>query len=110
MTGIEYLTKDLQLRKLEAEDWGLYPMEGAEAVARLLNEGTRKVLDALMKSVQEGTGIMTAAKKAHLDMLPVIGQHGGSYGMDEPRSVLLGIIEEFIRKRFEVDVDLYWEM
>ena len=103
---------DLRLRKLDSQDWELFSdLSGAGLVAHNLTQATQAALDRMLGWVDDGDGVLTAAKKAFRHVENIMKNHE-EVGADDsgPRGILIPIIEEYARRRFEADLDLYWEL
>ena len=103
---------DLRLLKLDSQDWELFSdMSGAGLVAHNLTQATQAALDRMLMWVDEGDGVLTAAKKAFKHVKTIMNNHKDVGAHEsEPQGVLITIIEEYARRRFEADLDLYWEV
>lgn len=103
---------DLKLLKMDSQDWELYSdMPGAGLAAHNLTEATRKALAEMSNHIVDGDGVLTAAKKAYEHVYGVMRKYESIGACDtEPRGVLIQVIEEYARRRFEADLDLYWEV
>jgi hypothetical protein len=109
---MSFFDADLKLMKLDSEGWQLYSsMTGAGLAAHNLTEATRKALGTMKDSIADGDGVLTAAKKAYAHVYEVMKKYADFGACDtEPRGVLIQVIEEYARRRFEADLDLYWEV
>jgi len=102
---------DLKLNDLGTDDWQLYAMNGSGLAAHNITKATRKALVLLQDYVAKGDGVLTAALKAYQYVYKVLEKYEEYGACDtEPRGVLIQIIEEYTRRRFEADIDLYWEV
>ena len=71
----------------------------------------RAALEQMVRDVASGDGLLTAAKKAYKHVYQTFEKYERYGATDtEPRGVLIQLIEEYARRRFEVEVDLYWEV
>lgn len=103
---------DLRLLKMDSQDWELYSdLNGAGLAAHNLTVSTQAALDRMIGWVDQGDGVLTAAKKAfgHVDETMKKYEELGARESG-PRGILITIIEEYARRRFESDLDLYWEL
>ena len=103
---------DLRLLKMDSEDWELYSeLNGAGLAAHNLTQSTQAALDKVLEWVDQGDGVLTAAKKAfeHVQTTMKTYEELGACESG-PRGILITIIEEYARRRFETDLDLYWEL
>jgi hypothetical protein len=103
---------DLRLQKLDSQDWELFSdLSGAGLVAHNLTQATQAALDRMLTWVDEGDGVLTAAKKAFNHVEAIMNNHEDVGARESgPRGVLITIIEEYARRRFEADLDLYWDL
>ena len=103
---------DLRLLKMDSEDWELFSdMSGAGLVAHNLTQATQAALDRMIEWVDKGDGVTTAAKKAFYHVGDIMKKHEDVGATESgPAGVLINIIEEYARRRFEADLDLYWEI
>jgi hypothetical protein len=108
---MSYFDADVRLIDLSDNDWQLYTMNGSGLAAHNINEATKKALREMPEHVASGDGVLTAAKKAYKHVYDVLVKYAEYGACDtEPRGVLVSIIEEFTRRRFETEIDLYWEV
>lgn len=109
---MSFFDADMRLMKLSSQGWGLNSdMNGAGLAAHNLTEATRKALGQMKDSIASGDGVLTAAKRAYSYVHDVMEKYEEMGACDtEPRGVLIQVIEEYARRRFEVDLDLYWEV
>lgn len=109
---MSYFDADLKLRGLGSQDWQLYSdMNGAGLAAHNLTTATRKALDGMKDSIASGDGVLTAAKRAYRHVYRTMEKYESLGACDtEPRGVLIQVIEEYALRRFEADLDLYWEV
>lgn len=109
---MSYFDADMKLMSLDSERWGLYSgMSGAGLAAHNMTEATRKALVNMKDSITEGDGILTAAKKAYRHVHETMQKYTEYGACDaEARGVLIQIIEEYARRRFEADLDLFWDV
>ena len=106
-----FFDANMNVLPLSVEDWQLYSTKGAGLAAHNMTEATKKALRQMPSDVANGDGVLTAAKKAYKHVYEVFVKYADHGACDtEPRAVLLGIIEEFTRRRFETEIDLYWEV
>jgi len=103
---------DLRLLKMDSADWELYSdLPGVGLVAHNITQSTQAALDRMLAWVDEGDGVLTAAKKAFRHVEAVMKNHEDVGACESgPRGVLITTIEEYARRRFEADLDLYWEI
>lgn len=103
---------DIRLLTLSAEDWGLYDgMTGAGLAAHNLTVSTQAALDKMVSWVAAGHGVVTAAKMAFRQVQGAMATYE-AVGATEPdaRGVLITILDEYARRRFEANTDLYWDL
>lgn len=104
--------EDLKLLPLTSQDWELYSsLPGAGLVAHNLNTSVQAALNKMLAEINDGSGVLTAAKRVfhHVESLLEKHEEVGA-NTEEARGVLLAIIEEYTQRRFEVEIDLYWEV
>jgi hypothetical protein len=109
---MSYFDADMKLLPLDSEGWEIYSgMDGAGLAAHNMTRATQKALDMITEEVSRGSGILTAAKQAYTHVYETLEKYRDYGAVDtEPRGILIGILEEFVRRRFEADIDLYWEV
>ena len=109
---MSYFDADVKLLPLDSQRWQLFSdMNGVGLAAHNLTQATRKALDGMVESIQAGDGVLTAAKKAYSHVYGVMVKYSDFGACDtEPRGVLIQVIEEYAQRRFETDLDLYWEV
>ena len=84
---------------------------GAGLAAHNMTQSSRAALEQMVRDVASGDGLLTAAKKAYKHVYQTFEKYERYGATDtEPRGVLIQLIEEYARRRFEVEVDLYWEV
>lgn len=109
---MSYFDADLKLRALNSEDWQLYSdLQGVGLAAHNITEATRKTLGLMVSDLSAGDGVKTAAIKAYRRVYETLRKYEELGACDtEPRGVLISIIEEYARRRFETELDIYWEV
>lgn len=108
---MSYFDADMRLKTLDTDGWQIYSKDGAGLAAHNLTEATKNALKLMSTFVAEGDGVLTAAKRAYKHVYQTLEKYSNFGATDsEPRGVLIGIIEEYTRRRFEVEIDLYWEV
>ena len=102
---------DLRLLPLDSQDWELFSeMHGAGLAAHNLTTSTQAALDKMLGWVDGGDGVMTAAKRAYRHVEETMKKYEEIGGLDGPKGILITIIEEYARRRFEADLDIYWDI
>ncbi len=109
---MSYFDADMKLLPLSSERWEIYSdMEGAGLAAHNMTQSSRAALEQMVRDVASGDGLLTAAKNAYKHVYQTFEKYERYGATDtEPRGVLIQLIEEYARRRFEVEVDLYWEV
>jgi hypothetical protein len=106
-----YFDADMELKDLGSDEWQLYSMNGAGLAAHNITEAAKKALKLMVEYVAGGDGVLTASKKAYRHVYKVLVKYENFGACDtEPRGILCSIIDEYARRRFEADVDVYWEV
>jgi hypothetical protein len=108
---MSYFDADVRLIDLSDNDWQLYTMNGSGLAAHNITEAAKKALRQMPENVAAGDGVLTAAKKAYQHVYEVLVKYADYGACDtEPRGVLCSIIDEYALRRFETEIDVYWEV
>jgi len=110
VTGSRF-NADLRLLPMDSEDWELCgELNGVGLAAHNMTTSTQAALDKMLGWVGRGDGVLTAAKRAFRHAEKTLLSYPEYGAEDAARGVLMTIIEEYARRRFEVDLDLFWEL
>jgi hypothetical protein len=109
---MHYFRTDLRLVNIKAEDWGLNAYDGNDLAAQRLSSLAVTGISKLETLVTSGTTIETATRLVYRELKeefqkPDLAQFGADE--DLTNTTLLGVLEDFVEKRYGVELEPFWE-